>query len=96
MGDELLDLCTSHLEKWGLVDYELGVWEEQIIDGKGRLRTINRHTEQAADIIPMTVLGQCRTLAEQLDSRSGSHPLTVPGPSTTATSGHPAAPPRRR
>src|SRR5690606_38783421 len=32
MGDELIRLCDS-LERHGLVDYQLGVWEEEIIDG---------------------------------------------------------------
>ncbi len=38
IGDELIDLCTKNLEPWGLVDYQAGVWEEQIIDGEGMLR----------------------------------------------------------
>ena len=32
MGKELVRLCDG-LEKFGLVDYQLGVWEEQIIIG---------------------------------------------------------------
>lgn len=31
LGDELTRLCDD-LEKSGLVDYEMGVWEEEIID----------------------------------------------------------------
>ena len=33
MGKELLRLCDS-IERHGLVDYQYGVWEEQIIDSK--------------------------------------------------------------
>lgn len=31
LGDDLLNLCNG-IDEWGLVDYEMGVWEEQIID----------------------------------------------------------------
>lgn len=31
MGDELVRLCDS-IEHHGLVDYEYGVWEEQVIE----------------------------------------------------------------
>lgn len=33
MGDQLTNLCND-VDEWGLVDYEIGVWEEQIIDCK--------------------------------------------------------------
>ena len=33
MGSDLIELCND-IEKWGLVDYELGVWEEEIIDSE--------------------------------------------------------------
>jgi hypothetical protein len=36
MGKELVRLCDI-MEKHGLVDYQMGVWEEQIIDRKLRL-----------------------------------------------------------
>ena len=31
MGNELIRLCDS-IERHGLVDYQYGVWEEQIMD----------------------------------------------------------------
>lgn len=33
MGRELIRLCDS-VERFGLVDYDFGVWEERIMDGK--------------------------------------------------------------
>jgi hypothetical protein len=33
MGDELIRLCDG-LERHGLVDYQYGVWEDQIVAGK--------------------------------------------------------------
>lgn len=33
MGQELVSLCDG-MERYGLVDYQLGVWEEQIIAGE--------------------------------------------------------------
>lgn len=40
MGAEVVRLCDS-MEKHGLVDYEMGVWEEQIIDRECPLLIIN-------------------------------------------------------
>jgi hypothetical protein len=39
LGRKLTDLCDK-LEKHGLVDYERGVWEEQIVASKLKRRTI--------------------------------------------------------
>ena len=33
MGHELVRLCDG-LERYGLVDYQMGIWEEEIIDSK--------------------------------------------------------------
>jgi len=33
MAKELIRLCDN-MEKHGLVDYEMGVWEERILDSK--------------------------------------------------------------
>ena len=33
MGRELVRLCDN-MERHGLVDYQMGVWEEEIINGK--------------------------------------------------------------
>lgn len=33
MGSELVRLCDG-MEKYGLVDYQMGVWEEEIISSK--------------------------------------------------------------
>lgn len=37
MGRELVRLCDN-MERHGLVDYQMGVWEEEIIDGKHKTR----------------------------------------------------------
>ena len=34
MGSQLVRLCDG-MEQYGLVDYEMGVWEEEIISGAG-------------------------------------------------------------
>jgi hypothetical protein len=39
MGKELVRLCDG-IERHGLVDYQYGVWEEQIIAGKFRGRLV--------------------------------------------------------
>ena len=33
MGNEIIQLCDG-LERHGLVDYQMGVWEEEIISGE--------------------------------------------------------------
>lgn len=33
MGEELIRLC-DRLEQYGLVDYEIGVWEEELLSGE--------------------------------------------------------------
>jgi len=33
LGDRITSQCDK-LEDWGLVDYQMGVWEEEIIDSK--------------------------------------------------------------
>lgn len=39
MGTEVVRLCDL-LEKHGLVDYQIGVWEEEIISSKPRLERL--------------------------------------------------------
>lgn len=39
MGRDLVRLCDG-MERHGLVDYEMGVWEEEIVSGKRSLTTI--------------------------------------------------------
>lgn len=48
MGKELVKLCDG-VEKHGLVDYEYGVWEEQIIASKLFRRTLLRILESVAN-----------------------------------------------
>ena len=39
LGSELIRLCDS-MERHGLVDYQMGVWEEEILDCKCRLNVL--------------------------------------------------------
>jgi hypothetical protein len=43
MGNELVRLCDG-IERHGLVDYQYGVWEEQIVDSTFRLLYSPDHT----------------------------------------------------
>ena len=46
MGDELLCICDD-AETHGLVDYELGFWEEEIMTGKTKSHPMrNRERER--------------------------------------------------
>lgn len=39
LGSELIRLCDS-MERHGLVDYQMGVWEEEILDCKSRFHVV--------------------------------------------------------
>lgn len=43
MGSELVRLCDT-MEKYGLVDYQIGVWEEEIISSMVRCSGFQRIT----------------------------------------------------
>lgn len=47
MGDELVRLCDN-IERHGLVDYQYGVWETQIIDSRLALGLLG-FEDQSAD-----------------------------------------------
>lgn len=59
MAEALVSLCDG-LEKYGLVDYEMGVWEEEIMSSEARRFTVSRKT----GLIPGAVLTQCLDLLE--------------------------------
>lgn len=42
MAEALVSLCDG-LEKYGLVDYEMGVWEEEIMSSEARRSTVSRN-----------------------------------------------------
>lgn len=79
MGRDLVRLCDG-IEKHGLVDYQMGVAEEDILEGE-----IFIHKPKVIWLIRYTALTTCLDLLEP----SGS---TIPAPAAPA----PAAPPRRR
>lgn len=57
MGSELVRLCDT-MEKHGLVDYQVGVWEEEIISS----RSADVGVKNRAD--PGEVLSECLDLLE--------------------------------
>lgn len=56
MADKLIAWADS-VEKYGLVDYETGVWEEEILEGMAEDRVSCR-------ILTTTVAGECRSIFE--------------------------------
>jgi hypothetical protein len=62
MGKDLIQLCDQ-LEQHGLVDYQMGIWEEEILSGTVHHHHLHSISNQAIYI----VLGQCLDL---MDSRS--------------------------
>ena len=42
MGKELIQLCDK-MEPHGLVDYQMGIWEEEILSGKNSKETRPSH-----------------------------------------------------
>ena len=67
MGKDLIQLCDQ-LETHGLVDYQMGIWEEEILSGKFALFS-NASILPPNHIEPL-VLGQCLDL---MDSRPDLH-----------------------
>lgn len=58
LGDELIRLCDG-LEKSGLVDYEMGVWEEEIITRKPQKRQPSRNDTCSRKRSAFAVSGSC-------------------------------------
>lgn len=72
LGNELVRLCDG-LERHGLIDYQYGVWEEQIVAGKFSHHTLPQAPTEIllpdrANIPSITVLEDCLDLYEA-DSR---------------------------
>lgn len=59
LGDELVRLCDS-IERHGLVDYQYGVWEEQITES--RLTTPGAFEDSNPLTLEFTVLLECHDL----------------------------------
>lgn len=60
LGDELVRLCDS-IERHGLVDYQYGVWEEQITESKST--TCGAFEDfPPADSVEFTVMLECHDL----------------------------------
>lgn len=79
MGRDLVRLCDG-IEKHGLVDYQMGVAEEDIFEGE-----IVMHKTNAIWLISYTALTTCLDLLEPPGSTNPAPPVPAP-----------AAPPRRR
>jgi len=58
LGDELVELC-DHLVKAGLVDYQMGVWEEEIMEGECSVRDSMNDDGCLLRISSVKVLGKC-------------------------------------
>lgn len=66
MGKELVRLCDS-IERHGLVDYQYGVWEEQIIESG--LHLPPRHWKTGIFLLTLgTVLTECLNVYEPTES----------------------------
>lgn len=75
MGDDLVRLCDA-MEKHGLVDYQLGVWEESIVE-REYSGIFGTRWDICAD---NTVLSRCLDKLEAHDRTFGA---THPGPTTS-------------
>lgn len=64
MGRELIRLCDG-MERHGLVDYQIGVWEEEIISGRFLVALFSDATRADSTV----VLTQCLDLLGTLDGK---------------------------
>ncbi|KAI4129953.1 MAG: hypothetical protein LQ347_003558 [Umbilicaria vellea] len=63
MGKELVRLCDT-MERHGLVDYQMGVWEEEIIHSKQASSSFRNRSVHLANSNHHTVLTECLDLLE--------------------------------
>lgn len=72
MGKELVRLCDG-IERHGLVDYQYGVWEQQIIESKPRVSPVTIIAEPwNADSSTSPVLEACIDQYEANEESSGN------------------------
>lgn len=64
MGHDLVSLCDT-IERHGLVDYQMGVWEEEIISGKHAPKKT-----KVMRLITFPVLTQCLDLLDTSDEEA--------------------------
>lgn len=90
MGDELIRLCDG-IERHGLVDYQYGVWEEQITEGRfsqlygfghyfiGSLTPLQQYCSNAASSTNQSMMSRQpqAPVVKSADARA-SHPCQAP------------------
>jgi len=81
MGDELVRWCDG-IEQHGLVDYEMGVAEEQIISSESNHgQASGLYNLEQALTKPSTVLGKCLDLLESSEKAPETEASSAAGPS---------------
>jgi len=75
MAKDLIRMCDA-VEKHGLVDYQYGVAEEQIIMSKSPLKAI-AHVN--FDLFGLLVLTECLDLQESIEGVQGGGPVRNTG-----------------
>ncbi|KAJ5719645.1 hypothetical protein N7493_007223 [Penicillium malachiteum] len=81
MGKDLIRLCDQ-LEQHGLVDYQMGIWEEEILCGRLLQILLTSYIYYFSYILTGLVLGQCLDLMESKPELH--HMQAVPEPATAA------------
>jgi hypothetical protein len=71
MGNDLVRLCDK-MEPHGLVDYQMGIWEEEILSGK--VLNVLSADDKLVILNVLIVLGQCLDLIE---GASQTHPTAT-------------------
>ena len=85
MGNELVSLCDG-LEKHGLVDYQMGVSEQEIIESEPKSSPVYRDRHEDVPANSQAVLTQCIDLNltgsdDEIDEEAEIDPmLSQPGP----------------
>jgi len=83
MGEVIIRLCDK-LEPHGLVDYQMGIWEEEILSGELDLAIVTPETfctniacmtalTQCLDLVPRTGDSQKSSTAQKYNNTSSSH-----------------------
>lgn len=86
MGRKLIQLCDQ-MEQHGLVDYQMGIWEEEILCGKHPTfsrETLSRNLAPLSDSAThRLVLGECIDLIESRPSNMRTHGVNAAAAATS-------------
>lgn len=75
LGKQLIQLCDQ-MEQHGLVDYQIGIWEEEILSGRSAPKS-NHLQDKNNNLEIQLALGQCLDLIESPPELTRTRPAAA-------------------